>query len=138
MKRLFSLSGLLLLVVSAAQAGVGLGVASELSISSPLMGTGQSSSLLALPSANVTPTPVYKPNAARLRSTPPNVVAPLAGASPQAPVVVTVGPAVHQDGGLWAHMGDTGHQEQEGLKQRAAAKQNGPALVSVRNLVHRP
>ncbi len=100
MKKLLWLAGLSLAVVSAARAGVGLGLASELSVTSPLMGGGQAAPTLTLPSANVALNSVYTPVPSCPVRIPPSVVSPLPGASSHAPVAISVGPVVHEEHAL--------------------------------------
>lgn len=93
-KRFCALSSFFLLVVSAARAGVGPGVASELPVTSPLMGNGGTIPQLTFPSPHVIPAPVYTPAPHHQPGPAPlHVVSPLPGGSP-APVAVTVGPAI--------------------------------------------
>ncbi len=97
MKPLLMLPGLLLLGISAVQAGVGPGVAGELSFTSPLMGAGKVAPVYSPPVITAAPKPVFTPGPIYSVPTRPHVVSPFPGESSYAPVAVTVGPIVHPE-----------------------------------------
>ncbi len=97
MKRLLLFAGMFLFAVSAVRAGVGPGVAGELSITSPLMGAGQVAPALTPSIGTTAPSPIRSPGTIYSAPVRPHVVAPLPGESLHPPVVVTVGPIVQPE-----------------------------------------
>lgn len=61
LKRLCPLAGCFLIMISAAWVGVGPGMASELPVTSPLMGNGGAVPQLTFPSPQAVHAPVYTP-----------------------------------------------------------------------------
>ncbi len=88
---------LFLIGISAVQAGVGPGVAGELSFTSPLMAPGIVAPVYSPPVVTAAPKAVYTPGPIYSGPTRPQIVPPLPGESAHAPVVVTVGPIVHPE-----------------------------------------